>query len=74
MNPSAQPHPHYPNARWRKSSHSSDPDLAVCVEIAAVGDGRHAVRDSTDPCGAVLALGPGALKSLLHVARSTSSR
>lgn len=74
MNPPTRSHPRYPNAQWRKSSHSSDPDLAVCVEIAAVGDGRHAVRDSTDPFGAVLALGPGALKSLLNVARSASPR
>jgi uncharacterized protein DUF397 len=35
---------------WRKSSYSSDPDRAVCVEVAAIVDGR-AIRDSKDPDG-----------------------
>ena len=40
------------------------------VAVAAVGNGQHAVRDSEDTHVAVLALGPGALKSLLNAARS----
>jgi Domain of unknown function (DUF397) len=35
---------------WRKSSYSSDPDRAVCVEVAAIMGGR-AIRDSKDPEG-----------------------
>ncbi|MGI5207728.1 DUF397 domain-containing protein [Spirillospora sp. CA-108201] len=62
------PHPEFPGARWRKSSHSSGADADdkhVCVEVAPVGDAGHAIRDSTDPQGAVLRLGPGVLRSLI---------
>jgi hypothetical protein len=47
-----------PNASgpvWRKSSRSSDPDLAVCVEVASIG-GTRAIRDSKDPEGPRLSL------------------
>jgi hypothetical protein len=40
---------------WRKSSRSSDPDLAVCVEVASIGSTR-AIRDSKDPEGPRLSL------------------
>ncbi|GLZ14374.1 DUF397 domain-containing protein [Actinomadura sp. NBRC 104425] len=40
---------------WRKSSYSSDPNLAVCVEVAAV-DGARAIRDSKDPDGPRLSM------------------
>ncbi|WP_165970730.1 DUF397 domain-containing protein [Actinomadura sp. 6K520] len=53
-----------PGAARRKSTRSPDQDIAVCAEIAVVGDG-HAVRDSTDPHGAVHALDPGVLKRLM---------
>ncbi|TDC75641.1 DUF397 domain-containing protein [Actinomadura sp. 7K507] len=48
----------------RKSSRSPDPDIAVCAEIAVVGD-EHTVRNSADPHGAVLTLDLGALKRLM---------
>lgn len=32
-------------ARWRKSSHS----LVICVEVAEIGGGAVALRDSKDP-------------------------
>ncbi|MFI0405951.1 DUF397 domain-containing protein [Actinomadura sp. 3N508] len=32
-------------AQWRKSSHS----LVVCVEVAEIGDGAIAMRDSKNP-------------------------
>lgn len=35
---------------WRKSRRSSDPTIAACVEIAAIGHHR-AVRDSKNPEG-----------------------
>jgi hypothetical protein len=40
---------------WRKSSHSGG-QSADCVEIAALGNGARAVRDSKDPGGPVLVL------------------
>ncbi|MBC6459872.1 DUF397 domain-containing protein [Actinomadura sp. HBU206391] len=39
---------------WRKSSRSSDPAIAACVEVAAIGEER-AVRDSKNPGGPQLA-------------------
>lgn len=38
---------------WRKSSRSSDPAIAACVEVADLGDGV-AVRDSKDANSPVL--------------------
>ena len=39
---------------WRKSSRSSDPAIAACVEVAAIA-GERAVRDSKNPGGPQLA-------------------
>lgn len=38
---------------WRKSSYSGQGG-GNCVEVAALPDGSHAVRDSRDPDGPVL--------------------
>ncbi|MEU8309804.1 DUF397 domain-containing protein [Actinomadura sp. NPDC048955] len=68
MRTAQPPHPNFPDAEWQKSSYSSGSDASdkhVCVEVAAVGDAGHAIRDSTDPQGAVLRLDPGALKNLI---------
>jgi hypothetical protein len=45
-------------AVWRKSSRSGgiDGGTTQCVEVAALEDGRIAVRDSKQPDGAVLFL------------------
>ncbi|HWR49077.1 MAG TPA: DUF397 domain-containing protein [Pseudonocardiaceae bacterium] len=44
-------------AVWRKSSRSpANGGTYECVEVAALGDGRIAVRDSKHPDGAVLLL------------------
>lgn len=40
------------DATWVKSSHSGD--QGDCVEVALLGDGRRAVRDSKNPNGPVL--------------------
>ncbi|MGH3906853.1 MAG: DUF397 domain-containing protein [Pseudonocardiaceae bacterium] len=37
---------------WHKSSFSTAE--GNCVEVADLGDGQHAVRDSKDPAGPVL--------------------
>ena len=44
-------------ARWRKSSYSGG-NGGACVEVAVLPDGGRAVRDSKDPDGLKLALGP----------------
>jgi hypothetical protein len=44
------------NATWRKSSRSGS--QGACVEVARLGDGSVAVRDSKDPGGAVLVFTP----------------
>ncbi len=44
------------NAVWRKSSRSGG--QGNCVEVAVLGDGAVAVRDSKDPSGAVLVFTP----------------
>jgi hypothetical protein len=48
---------------WRKSSHSGN---GQCIETAAV-DGSIAVRDSQDPAGPALLLGPPAWTELINV-------
>lgn len=50
------------NAKWRKSSRSSD--QANCVEIARLAD-RTAVRDSKNPDGPVLIVGAAVFTGLV---------
>jgi hypothetical protein len=45
------------NFAWRKSSYSGS-NGGNCVEVAVLADDGRAVRDSKDPEGPVLALGP----------------
>lgn len=40
------------DVRWKKSSRSGA--FNNCVEVAGLGDGEHAVRDSKNPTGPVL--------------------
>lgn len=44
-------------AVWRKSSYSNG-NGGACVEVADLGDGHRAVRDSKDPSGPVLRFTP----------------
>ncbi|MGV9879928.1 DUF397 domain-containing protein [Streptomyces sp. NPDC003006] len=48
----------YADAAWRKSSASAGEH--ECVEVAHLPGGARAVRDSKNPEGPALAVGPGA--------------
>lgn len=50
--------------KWVKSSYSGG-NQANCVEMAALPDGRRAVRDSKNPNGAVLVFTSGQWAELL---------
>jgi hypothetical protein len=52
---------------WRTSSHSGH--NGKCVAVAAVGDGRVAVRDTKDPAGPVLVFGPEVWVAFLRAVR-----
>ncbi|MGC4955961.1 DUF397 domain-containing protein [Actinomadura citrea] len=54
---------------WRKSSRSSDPDLAVCVEVASIGSTR-AIRDSKDPEGPRLSLSMDSWRTFMDAVKS----
>lgn len=54
---------------WRKSSRSSDPDLAVCVEVASIGSTR-AIRDSKDPEGPRLSLSMDSWRSFMNAVKT----
>jgi hypothetical protein len=51
--------------QWRKSSYSGDQG-GQCVEVASIGTATTiAVRDSKNPAGPVLTLGPAAFTTFL---------
>ncbi|MEV4001881.1 DUF397 domain-containing protein [Actinomadura sp. NPDC049753] len=54
---------------WRKSSRSSDPDLAVCVEVASIGRTR-AIRDSKDPEGPRLSLSMDSWRTFMDAVKA----
>jgi Domain of unknown function (DUF397) len=54
-------------ALWRTSSHSGSGDQ--CVEVAALADRLHAVRDSKDPHGPVLVFDSAEWRSFLDALR-----
>ncbi|GGV78394.1 hypothetical protein GCM10010294_47240 [Streptomyces griseoloalbus] len=49
---------------WRKSSYSSDQG-GNCVEFAEIPTSAIAVRDSKNPAGPILTLGPAAFATFL---------
>jgi hypothetical protein len=49
-------------AMWRKSSHSGQ--SGQCVEVAGTLKGTVAVRDSKDPDGPTLVVGPDSWRAL----------
>ena len=59
-------------AIWRKSSHSS-PTSNNCVEVACNLPGIVMVRDSKDPDGGVLSLGPDEWNAFLEKLRTAAS-
>lgn len=48
---------HLPHVTWHKSSYSGG-NGGACVEVADLGNGHRAVRDSKDPSGPVLRFTP----------------
>ncbi len=54
--------------RWRKSTASTG--NGECVELAALPDGRVAVRDSKDPDGAILRFTRAEMRAWLHGVRA----
>lgn len=61
-------------AVWRKSSRSpANGGSDECVELAALGDGRIAVRDSKRPDGAVLVFPRATLTAWIRACSTTSS-
>ena len=59
------------DASWRKSSYSG-PAGGNCVEMAAVGAGAVAVRDSRLPAGPALVFAAGAWDAFLNRCRPVS--
>lgn len=57
-----------PGLRWRKSKASQG--NGNCVEMAALSDGRVAVRDSKDPSGPVLTFTRSEIRAWLHGVRA----
>ncbi|MEV0667352.1 DUF397 domain-containing protein [Actinomadura luteofluorescens] len=62
-------HTNAPTPIWRKSSRSSDPDLAVCVEVASIGSTR-AIRDSKDPEGPRLSLSMDSWRTFMNAVKT----
>lgn len=61
------------SAQWRKSSHSSDTG-GECIEVAAIGSGTVAVRDSKDPEGPALTFSPEAFTAFVAAAATDTLR
>lgn len=53
----------FSEAAWRKSRYSNNG--GACVEVARLGDGRVAVRDSKAPAAAALVFEPGEWRGFL---------
>jgi hypothetical protein len=54
---------------WRKSTRSTDPSIAACVEVAAA-DRRRAVRDSKNPNGPRLSFSVGEWRAFVTAIKS----
>jgi hypothetical protein len=54
---------------WRKSTRSSDPSIAACVEVAATAR-RRAVRDSKNPGGPRLTFSVGEWRMFVAAIKS----
>ncbi|MEY9488858.1 hypothetical protein RKD26_004652 [Streptomyces calvus] len=61
---------HLTGITWRKSSYSGDTG-GSCVEVAHIPDSGPAVRDSKNPLGPILSLGPAAFTHFLDWAAAT---
>jgi hypothetical protein len=61
-----------PRAVWRTSSHSGSGDQ--CVEVAALGSGHHAVRDSKDAAGPLLLFSRGEWRAFVGAVKAAPRR
>lgn len=61
------PNPDLSNARWFKSSLSTE--SRDCVEVAHLADGRTVLRHSKDPAGPVLTFTPAEWRAFVGGAR-----
>ena len=57
------------NLTWIKSSYSGAQDHSNCVEVAALGAGGRAVRDSKNPAGGMLSFSAGAFAAFVRATR-----
>lgn len=57
---------------WRKSSHSSDQG-GECIEIAETLHTTIAIRDSKNPAGPILTLGPATFTTFVNWTSATSA-
>ena len=54
---------------WIKSSYSGTQEHSNCVEVAALGHGHRAVRDSKNPAGGMLSFSVGAFAAFVQATR-----
>ncbi|HEV7933544.1 MAG TPA: DUF397 domain-containing protein [Actinomadura sp.] len=59
-------------AVWRTSSHSGSGDQ--CVEVATLGSGHHAVRDSKDVTGPLLLFSPRGWRAFVRAVKTVPDR
>ncbi|WP_435270873.1 DUF397 domain-containing protein [Streptomyces sp. 1222.5] len=59
-------------SNWRKSSYSGDQG-GDCVEVAELAEATVAVRDSKNPAGPILTIGPATFTRFIDWASATSA-
>ncbi len=52
--------------QWRKSRRSSDPEIAACVELANLCNGKRGIRDSKNPDDGYIEVTPAQLRKIFE--------